>query len=73
LGSYRELYSGIHLLEKAGLLEEAEMRLRDALETGRRSADYRLTQFLDRVGRCAEAEQLRKYGIVPGGHTAQPR
>ena len=70
-GSYRELYRGIQMLKEAGKIEEAETRLRYALETGRRGAEDRLIKLLEETGRADEARRIEEYGIEPGGATAQ--
>jgi hypothetical protein len=70
-GSYRELYSGIRLLRKAGKTEEAENRLRQAFEIHRRGSGSRLVAFLHEEGRADEARRLTEYGIEPGGATAE--
>jgi hypothetical protein len=38
----------------------------------RSSAIAEFSAFLKRIGRVAEAEQVRKFGIMPGGLTAEP-
>jgi tetratricopeptide (TPR) repeat protein len=38
----------------------------------RSSAIAEFSAFLERIGRGAEAEQVRKFGIIPGGLTAKP-
>jgi len=38
----------------------------------RSNAIEEFAAFLDRTGRVAEAEQIRKFGITPGGLTAKP-
>ena len=69
--------NGEAMLELAGLLErtgrgqEAEHWLRHATEIGLTLGDD-LARLLERTGRGQEAARLRRFGIEPGGRTADP-
>jgi hypothetical protein len=58
-------------LEQAGRGVEAEQWLRRAIEAGNFTALQMLAERLEKTDR-AEAERLRRYGIEPGGVTADP-
>jgi hypothetical protein len=64
------------LLEHSGRSQEAEGWLRRARElgitTGGSGGKSDLARLLERTGRGQEAERLRRFGIVPGGRTADP-
>jgi tetratricopeptide (TPR) repeat protein len=62
------------LLEQHGRIEEAEAWLRRAIEIGRigSNATARLAELLGRTGRAQEADRLGRFGIEPGGRTADP-
>lgn len=68
-------------LERADRNDEAESVCRTLLEIGAETTRglfsnsagiARLTDFLERTGRAAEGYQVRKFGISPGGATADP-
>ncbi|MEU0487042.1 hypothetical protein ABZ260_48795, partial [Streptosporangium sp. NPDC006013] len=60
------------LLLRDGRTREAERLLVHAVETGHWPAQDRLIALLGRTGRAGEAERLPRFGIEPGGSTAQP-
>jgi tetratricopeptide (TPR) repeat protein len=75
------------LFERIGRNDQAERVHRRLAEIGypvrarfpqrpgyeeRSSAIAEFSAFLERIGRGAEAEQVRKFGIIPGGLTAKP-
>jgi hypothetical protein len=57
------------LLERTGRGQEAERWLRHATEIGL-TVGSDLTDLLERTGRGREAARLRRFGIEPGGRTA---
>lgn len=68
-------------LERADRNDEAESICRTLLEIGAEATRglfgnsagiARLTDFLERTGRAAEGDQVREFGISPGGATAEP-
>jgi TPR repeat protein len=68
-------------LERAHRNDEAESICRTLLEIGAETTQglfgnsagiARLTDFLERTGRTAEGDQVRIFGISPGGSTAEP-
>jgi tetratricopeptide (TPR) repeat protein len=67
-----DLNASCQILDSAGRSDEARLLLRDALERGDRSAERKLTQWLERAGHSQESDQLRRFGIEPGGSTAEP-
>lgn len=52
--------------------EETVHRWRLIAQTSERRAMHELAYTLQRAGRAAEAEQVQRYGIEPGGMTAEP-
>jgi TPR repeat protein len=64
------------LLEQSGRDQEAEGWLRRTHElgisTGGSGGKSDLARLLERTGRGQEADRLRRFGIVPGGRTADP-
>jgi TPR repeat protein len=68
-------------LERTGRNGEAESIWRTLLEIGAEATSglfgnsagiARLADFLEQNGRAAEGDQVRKFGISPGGATAEP-
>ncbi|RCG26827.1 hypothetical protein DQ384_28475 [Sphaerisporangium album] len=68
----RDLDATCDLLLRDGRTREAERLLMHAVETGHWPAQDRLIALLGRTGRAGEADRLWKFGIEPGGSTAQP-
>jgi tetratricopeptide (TPR) repeat protein/transcriptional regulator with XRE-family HTH domain len=62
------------VLEQHGRIEEAEGWLRRAVEIGSigSNAKRRLGELLGSTGRVQEADRLGRFGIEPGGRTADP-
>jgi Flp pilus assembly protein TadD len=62
------------LLEQRGRIQEAVSWLRRAVEAGRIGSDAmsKLAELLERTGRGQEADRLHRFGIEPGGRTANP-
>jgi hypothetical protein len=58
-------------LERTGRGQEAERWLRHATELGL-TLGNELADLLERTGRGQEAAGLRRFGIEPGGRTADP-
>lgn len=63
----------VNLLERDGRETEAEVLLRSCLENlNYPNSGKELEEFLVRNGRSEEADAFKKYGIEPGGNTADP-
>ena len=59
-------------LERAGWTRDAELWLRYITQSSGQSDVRWLADFLMRTGRTAEAERVAKFGLEPGGLTADP-
>jgi TPR repeat protein len=73
-GSDEAMLELAELLEQRGSMKEAEEVLRQAAEAGSIGTDAigKLAGLLERTGRGQEAGRLRRFGIEPGGRTADP-
>jgi TPR repeat protein len=73
-GSVEAMLELAELLEQRGNRGEAEQLLRQAAETSSPASGVmdKLAELLQRTGRSREAARLRRYGIEPGGRTAEP-
>ncbi|WP_211769720.1 tetratricopeptide repeat protein [Kutzneria sp. CA-103260] len=60
------------LSERSGRPEEAIRWYRRVVEAGNPSGLERLTHLLRQSDQAEEADSLRRYGLVPGGTTAEP-
>ena len=60
------------MYERSGQAAEAIRRYRQVVEAGNASGLERLAHLLDRSGRHDEAHDVTRYGLLPGGATAQP-
>jgi TPR repeat protein len=58
------------LLDRAGRIDEGIGWFLRAAEAGDPFALLEATELLERVGRIGEAQQLRQYGLEPGGRIA---
>jgi TPR repeat protein len=71
-GDTTALRLAAELCERRGQIDDATRWYRRVTEAGNASGIERIARLLEMSDRSDEARQLRQFGLVPGGATAEP-